>query len=56
MREYPIFTQRIAGELMAKGLRLLRTEPHRTLDKLHVFIFEDSAQLRETLAMKKSNK
>lgn len=55
MKEYPIFTQRIAGELMAQGLRLLRTEPHRKVVNLNVFIFEDSVQLRGILAMKKSN-
>ncbi|MNC28890.1 hypothetical protein D3C81_783300 [compost metagenome] len=52
MREYPIFTQRVAGELMANGLRLLRTEPHRKVENLNVFIFEDSKQLRTLLSVR----
>lgn len=51
MREYPIFTQRIAGELMSRGFRLLRTEPHRRRANLNVFMFEDTAKLRNTLGV-----
>ncbi|AOK88964.1 hypothetical protein AOU00_03570 [Paenibacillus polymyxa] len=56
MSEFPIFTQRIAGELMIRGAKLLRMESNRRNPKFNVFVFEDSVRLRQFLESQQSKK
>lgn len=49
MRTFKVFSRERALECIAKGCRLLYTEPNRKKTWLSVFVFEDTKQLHEIL-------
>lgn len=49
MRTFKVFSRERALECIAKGCRLLYTEPNRKKTWLSVFVFEDTKQLHEVL-------
>lgn len=49
MRIFKVFSRERALQCIAKGCRLLYTEPNRKKKWLSVFIFEDTQQLHEVL-------
>ena len=49
MRTFKVFSKERALECIAKGCRLLYTEPNRKKIWLSVFVFEDTQQLHEVL-------
>ena len=49
MRTFKVFSRERALECIAKGCRLLYTEPNRKKAWLSVFVFEDTRQLHEVL-------
>lgn len=49
MRTFKVFSRERALQCIAKGCRLLYTEPNRKKKWLSVFIFEDTQQLHEVL-------
>ena len=46
---YVVFSQRLAGFLMLKGFRLVRTERNMKFEKKNVFIFKKSDELEEAI-------
>ena len=49
MRTFKVFSKERALECIAKGCRLLYTEPNRKKIWLSVFVCEDTQQLHEVL-------
>ena len=49
MREYVIFSKRLAKTLVSMGFELLRTEPNRERPQYSVFIFENTPSLRSSI-------
>ena len=49
MKTFKVFSRERALECIAKGCRLLYTEPNRKKIWLSVFVFEDTQQLHEVL-------
>lgn len=49
MKTFKVFSRERVLECIARGCRLLYTEPNRKKKWLSVFIFEDTKQLQEVL-------
>lgn len=49
MKTYKIFTMKLARKLCLIGFKCIATEPNRNAPWLNVYLFEDSADFRDTL-------
>lgn len=49
MKIFKVFSRKRALECIAKGCKLLYTEPNRKKNWLSVFVFEDTEELHEIL-------
>ena len=50
MKEYIIYSRRVALELRKQGFNLLRTGINENFPQYNTYIFEDSAELHRALA------
>lgn len=49
VKVYRIYTKRVAYELRKRGFKFIRTEINENFPQYLVYLFEDTAELREAL-------
>lgn len=50
MKHYIVFSLRLSKTLQAMGFTLVKVEPNRHRPNYNVYLFEDSAELREAIS------
>ena len=51
MKEFTIYSSRIAGELRKKGFKIIKTGINESHPQFDTYIFEDTEELRKELTL-----